>query len=228
MQFTINFWNDCHYKNFEKICTHFRKQKETVEILEIGTFEGYTAFYLLDEIPHCRVTSIDPDVHEPNFSNNLREWLKNNDSARFNLKSDYSFRVMIDEITKGRQYDFIYIDGDHNACGVLEDAILAWRLLKIGGILLFDDYMMEIADPWFYIMHKEFLTDKRYGLMFHHPKEAIDAFLSIYKGQYEMYIDNYQIGVIKFVQIDKLNLNHGDNTQKAIYEKDERTSGRTE
>ena len=178
---------------------------------------------MLDNIPNSRVTVIDPDVHEPNFSNNFKEWSKDNDTSRFILNGDYSFYALLSLIAQDKQYDVIYIDGDHNACSVLEDAILAWRLLKIGGILLFDDYMMEITDPWFYIMHKEFQTEKRFGLMFHHPKEAIDDFLSTYKGQYEMYIDNYQIGLVKFVQIDKLNLNHGDKTQKAIYEKDEGT-----
>lgn len=218
----MDFWNDHHYKNFEKIASHCRREQKPVEILEIGTFEGRTAFWLLDNIPNAKVTVIDPDVGS-NFRHNFTEWTKDNDTSRFNWKCGYSYPCMLAEFAEGKQYDFIYIDGDHNSCGVLEDAVLAWRLLKIGGILLFDDYMMEITDSWFYIMHKEFKTDKRYGLMFHHPKEAVDAFLSIYKGQYEMYIDNYQIGVAKFVQIDKLNLNHGDNSQKAIYEKNERT-----
>lgn len=211
MKFAMNFWNDCHYKNFEKICTHFRRHTKTVEILEIGTFEGHTAFYLLNEIPNCRVTVIDPDVHEPNFSNNFKEWSKDNDTSRFNWKCDYSFGALMDEIAQGKQYDFIYIDGCHNACCVLEDAILSWRILKNGGILLFDDYLLEISDNWFYIMHKEFITQKRFGLMFHLPIEAINAFLTLYKGQYENYIDNYQIGIIKFAELDKINLNHGDN-----------------
>jgi len=42
-------------------------------------------------------------------------------------------------------FDFIYIDGDHTAEGVLQDAVLAWRLLKAGGIMAFDDYLWE--DP---------------------------------------------------------------------------------
>ncbi len=39
-----------------------------------------------------------------------------------------------------RKYDFIYIDADHTAIGVLLDAELSWDLLKSGGILAFDDY----------------------------------------------------------------------------------------
>ena len=38
-----------------------------------------------------------------------------------------------------QKYDIIYIDGSHEARDVLEDAVLAYRLLKIGGLLIFDD-----------------------------------------------------------------------------------------
>lgn len=96
---SIDFWNADHYKNFEKIAGNFRGQ-QIVNILEVGTFEGRTAFWLLDNIPNCRVTVIDPDVHEPNFSNNFKEWSKKNDVSRFNWKCDYSFDVLIEEILK--------------------------------------------------------------------------------------------------------------------------------
>lgn len=37
-------------------------------------------------------------------------------------------------------YDFIYIDASHVKFDVLTDAALAWRLLKSGGVVIFDDY----------------------------------------------------------------------------------------
>eukprot|EP00633_Aureoumbra_lagunensis_P007093 CAMPEP_0197306962 /NCGR_PEP_ID=MMETSP0891-20130614/4347_1 /TAXON_ID=44058 ORGANISM="Aureoumbra lagunensis, Strain CCMP1510" /NCGR_SAMPLE_ID=MMETSP0891 /ASSEMBLY_ACC=CAM_ASM_000534 /LENGTH=396 /DNA_ID=CAMNT_0042789867 /DNA_START=60 /DNA_END=1247 /DNA_ORIENTATION=+ len=37
-------------------------------------------------------------------------------------------------------FDFIYIDGDHSSSQVLTDAVLAFRLLRTGGIMAFDDY----------------------------------------------------------------------------------------
>ena len=37
-------------------------------------------------------------------------------------------------------YDFIYIDADHTAVGVLLDAELSWLCLKPGGVIAFDDY----------------------------------------------------------------------------------------
>jgi predicted O-methyltransferase YrrM len=37
-------------------------------------------------------------------------------------------------------FDMIYIDGNHEPEYVLEDAVLAFRKLKNGGIMIFDDY----------------------------------------------------------------------------------------
>jgi spermidine synthase len=208
MKYSINFWNDDHYKNFEKIASHFRREQKPIEILEIGTFEGRTAFYLLDNIPNSKVTVIDPDVGL-NFRNNFAEWAKDNDTSRFNWKCDYSFPSLLEEYVNGKKYDLIYIDGDHFAPTVLEDAILSWRILKEDGIILFDDFNMKVEDNYFYISHKEFETYKENGCMWIHPREGIQSFLNLYKGQYKIFIDNYQIGVQKVCEIGKLNLNHG-------------------
>ncbi len=37
-------------------------------------------------------------------------------------------------------YDLIYVDGSHEAEDVLVDAVMAWRLLKVAGMVIFDDY----------------------------------------------------------------------------------------
>ena len=36
-----------------------------------------------------------------------------------------------------------YIDGSHDAPDVLLDAVLTWRLLEVGGIIIFDDYLFH-------------------------------------------------------------------------------------
>jgi len=37
-------------------------------------------------------------------------------------------------------YDIVYIDGSHVANDVLQDAVLVWQLVKVGGFMIFDDY----------------------------------------------------------------------------------------
>ncbi len=79
------------------------------------------------------------------------------------LKKDYS--------------DFIYIDGDHRALAVQEDAENAWPLLKSGGILAFDDYL------W---------TDQSDT-----PKEAVDRFIAVHNEELIVLHHGYQVWVQK-------------------------------
>lgn len=37
-------------------------------------------------------------------------------------------------------FDILYVDGNHESEFILEDAVLAFRKLKVGGYLIFDDY----------------------------------------------------------------------------------------
>jgi predicted O-methyltransferase YrrM len=72
-------------------------------------------------------------------------------------------------------YDFIYIDGDHTAYGVIKDAVAAYECLNVGGILAFDDYQWSA------------------GLgAIKEPKMAIDAFSAIYADKIEETLNGYQ------------------------------------
>ena len=49
--------------------------------------------------------------------------------------------VILPELLKeGFSFDFCYIDASHAAEDVLRDAVLAWPLIKPGGLIVFDDY----------------------------------------------------------------------------------------
>jgi predicted O-methyltransferase YrrM len=41
---------------------------------------------------------------------------------------------------KDETFDIIYIDGNHEPEYVMEDAVLSFRKLKKGGVMIFDDY----------------------------------------------------------------------------------------
>lgn len=77
-------------------------------------------------------------------------------------------------------FDFISIDGSHEAADVLSDAVLSWPLLKAGGLICFDDYEWWI-DP----------APER------SPKLAIDSFLSVMRSQCEIVRKGYQVWVRK-------------------------------
>ncbi len=46
----------------------------------------------------------------------------------------------------GERFDFIFIDGAHEAKYVIQDAVLCWGLLPVGGFMLFDDVEFRFAD----------------------------------------------------------------------------------
>lgn len=73
-------------------------------------------------------------------------------------------------------YDIIYIDGLHTAERVLEDAVLSWRLLKDGGVVIFDDYKWPKPGP----------PEAR-------PKIAITAFVRCYKPNLRIIHSDYQV-----------------------------------
>lgn len=83
-------------------------------------------------------------------------------------------------------FDFIYVDGDHTAAAVIEDAILGWRALKPGGIIAFDDYRWS---------HPK--KDERYK-----PLPAIDFFINYYVLRENCFI--YPVDNLEQVWIKKL------------------------
>ena len=74
--------------------------------------------------------------------------------------------------------DIIYIDGSHDENDVLEDAVLSWRLLKEGGILIFDDYRWLRLYP-----------DQNIAL----PIVAIDAFYRSFESHLEVIHNSSQL-----------------------------------
>jgi predicted O-methyltransferase YrrM len=89
-------------------------------------------------------------------------------------------RLGIRTIPVSEKYDFIYIDGSHQASDVLEDAVLAFPLLKEGGIMIFDDYTWGAGMGYYEI-----------------PKPGIDAFISIYGDQLKVLEKNSQVVIAK-------------------------------
>jgi predicted O-methyltransferase YrrM len=77
----------------------------------------------------------------------------------------------------GAAFDFYYVDGSHVALDVLADAVLGWRLLKPGGIMIFDDY------EWGAYRDQPTLQ----------PKLAIDSFLEVFQDQVRVIYKGYQV-----------------------------------
>jgi len=124
-----------------------------LNILEIGSWEGRSTCWLLNNIlthPSARITCIDT------FEGGGGTPVEASDT-RDSIEARFEFNIALTEaaikvtkiVNKSRaalrllpfnSFDIIYIDGSHLACDVLEDTLLSWGVLKIGGAIIFDDY----------------------------------------------------------------------------------------
>ncbi|PIB79319.1 class I SAM-dependent methyltransferase [Mycobacterium celatum] len=150
-----------------------------VSILEIGSWEGRSSLFLLTYFTRGRLTAVDtwagidyylynatPDGRdlEARFDGNLAPC-----ATRLIKRKGSSLHVLPQLLDEQQEFDLIYVDGSHFADDVLMDGITAWRLLKQGGVMIFDDFLWPCyprarANPWW----------------------AIDQFLTYHAGEYKV------------------------------------------
>jgi hypothetical protein len=154
--------------------------KPDVQYLEVGVYEGRAVAWMLENIlthPTSHVTGIDIFIGELSqgsfdFVQDSLEIYENNAIAaggegRLTTYADFSQNIL--RKLPSNSYDIIYVDGGHSGKVVLEDAVLSFRLLKVGGVMIFDDYRWFKTSPRL----------KR-------PGYAIDVFDEFFGDQFEM------------------------------------------
>jgi tetratricopeptide (TPR) repeat protein len=147
------------------------------QVVEIGSFQGMSACWLLDNIlthPTAKITCIDLYFQE-HFKGNI---VKTGAADRVIELEGYSQDLLVDLTSE--YYDVAYIDGCHKPTSALQDAILSWRLVKFGGLMIFDDYEFTFPDS------PE--QDTKIG---------IDVFLEMFASQLEVVHKGYQLIVKK-------------------------------
>lgn len=153
---------------------------ENPVVLEIGSFEGNSACFWIEEMKPKHITCVDTfdgSVEHTKeevknlfdiFNTNTEEYQKNGIMTVYRGRSHDVMPTLEKD-----SFDFIYIDGSHIGSDVMEDAILAHKLIKEGGYILFDDY--------FWYESRERMSYKNTVKC---PKFAIDAFLMLYSDIY--------------------------------------------
>ena len=159
-------------------------------ILEVGSYEGNSTTFIVDALS----SYIDLEIHcidsweggiehksggsaeanmtevEARFVRNMNVAVsKSSRNVDLKIHKGLSSEELPKLLASGMQgyFDFVYIDGSHQAPDVLLDAILGFQLLRKGGIIVFDDYLWQEPLPGG--------TDP-----IRCPKIAIDAFTNIY------------------------------------------------
>lgn len=194
-------WFSPHIPHWERLIVPHFAGKTHLNFLEIGSFEGRSACWLLQNIltdASSRITCIDhfsltgeegeehrdilahlPLLHFPHdlpindhFDHNIRAIGAEPKVIKLSGASAEILRTL-----PLNAYDFLYIDGSHRAPNVLKDIILGWDLLKDGGLMILDDYLWNCFPD-------EPLKN---------PRPAIDAFMAVFDGEYGIIQKQYQV-----------------------------------
>ena len=147
-----NFSQKWFLNNFE-IFTFFLPKDKSLKFdyLEVGCYEGLSSFYVLSEYKFVNAFFLDiwdmPNPNSKTLSPNfdLIEKAFDQNLSGFNFKkikndSVISMRKLLKENV---HFDFIYIDGSHNGEDILSDAIEAFKILKVNGLMFFDDFLQH-------------------------------------------------------------------------------------
>ena len=169
---------------------------EFKEGLEIGSFEGRSAVFLLEYLPGIHLTCVDLFKYTENFF--PERMLSHSDfvgAARFDRNmskyigryekiSASSFNALATMLANGRRFDFIYIDGSHLRDDVLVDAVLSWKLLNLNGLMIFDDYQWRL----------ERKSHDR-------PKDAVDYFVYSHIDEIKVLHKGWQLIIKKVLEV---------------------------
>lgn len=158
------------------------KAGEPLSCLQLGAYTGDASEYLLRNIlthEQSRLvdvdtwqgakdfvqTSMDWNSIEFFYEERLNEFLESGKLIKYKGTTDDYFR----QIEKKLEFDFIYVDADHEAASTLKDGVNAIEHVRPGGILAFDDYTWNSGlGGWA------------------NPKHGVDAILFCYSHRFQV------------------------------------------
>jgi len=170
------------------------------KFLEIGCYEGLsTTWFIKNYLNEAgSITVIDTfeggEEHKDYVSNSLYDTCISNieevigQNQKYEVYKDISYNAIAKLIVNNERFDFIYIDGSHQAADVLSDAVMSFPLLNSGGIMIFDDYTWgwNLGD-------KPYIKDDPLKC----PKIGIDSFGQSFNDKFEQTLLTNQIGIMK-------------------------------
>lgn len=149
-----------------------------VRALTLGCYEGRSDYWILENIlthPDARIICVDAwpgsmKVISDRFDANILGSPHAAKVTKIRAQCFDALRWIAGPL------DLVYVDADHQAKSALQDAAMVWPLIAKGGFLIFDDYLWKQPD------HAKLP-----------PKPGIDAFLELWKGEYETLHLGYQV-----------------------------------
>ena len=182
------FTNDWFTQNLPGLGKVLGPRRRITNILEIGAYEGRSTVWFVENVlarrAPGRIVAID-NWCAGTFSNHVvdhrdAEALFDHNIAlcrkkfpaisieKIRLDSGEALPMLLARGEAGR-FDFVYVDGAHDAATVLSDLVLAFKLTRVDGLIACDDYLWQATQG----------TVSGNNPL-HFPKLAIDAFASVY------------------------------------------------
>jgi predicted O-methyltransferase YrrM len=223
-QFTEN-WFDGNIPSLQRWLGPF-SGRPGLRALEIGSFEGRSTLWLCENIltaDDARIDCLDLFATDPVYGDYLSRFRHNTSEHTWKVHEVHgpSFEGL--RKVEG-EYDIVYIDGWHSAFGALADGVMSWPLLKIGGVMIFDDYMWvplkygkpkkpnRLARLWAKLRgshwRQETLLKQIRDMQTETPKLGVDSLLATLEGHYELLGSGYQLAIRKIRGFDQGQVGH--------------------
>jgi hypothetical protein len=152
-------WADNNIPFVAPMLRSFAEGREQIRYLEIGAYEGRNLAFMDWLLPkRLDVTVIDPWFDEalnPEEKYHAVEPRFGRNAAKLGFRSleihkGFSTYELPKMLERGEAFDLIFIDGSHTALAVFIDLAFCAALLKVGGVMVMDDYWhqeSEIGGP---------------------------------------------------------------------------------
>lgn len=160
-----------HIENWRQwLAGHIGKPYQ--RFLEIGTFEGASAIWLLENVltdPTAHLTVLDCFTDRNRHDEAVEDVLYRNLEVSGQRERVTVIKGLSEERLfsfSPKSFDFIYVDAGHRGRDALTDGVMGWHLLKDGGVMIFDDYRAHEFYP------AELATD-----------QGIDSFVTMFRSE---------------------------------------------
>ncbi|CAM9672474.1 unnamed protein product [Ectocarpus sp. 6 AP-2014] len=134
-------------------------EEQPFHVLETGSWQGESASWIAEHIlkhPESILVCLDTWNGSPPPENSGYDMAAIEDRFRSNIAripngdrvvafKGTSLESLANILASGldSRFDAVFLDGSHEMKDVLGDALLSFRMLKVGGVMIFDDYWMR-------------------------------------------------------------------------------------